>query len=83
MLSLEDTVSISNGVIEWKPFNDWELSHKHYLLCFLGNLIQGIMSFALLKYLNKTSREQLLTGNFLLAKTISSQHEFLQVSEQK
>jgi hypothetical protein len=83
MLSLEDTVGISKGVIEWKPFNDWELSHKHYLLCFLGNLIQGIMSFALLKYLTKTSREQLLTGNFHLPIIISSQHEFLQVTEQK
>ena len=64
MLSLEDTVSISQGVVEWKPFNDWELSHKHYLLCFLGNLIQGIMSFSLMKYLKGSSKDQLLIGNF-------------------
>jgi len=42
ILKLNDTISVCNGILEWKPFNDWGLSHKHYLLCFLGNLIQGV-----------------------------------------
>ena len=71
ILKLEDTIQINNSILTWKPFNDWQLSNKHYLLCFIGNLFQGIKSFRYYKCLTKDSYEKLLIATTNFYRTIN------------
>lgn len=60
ILGLQDTIKITSGIVEYLPFNNWDLSNKHYLLCFIGNLTQGIQSFSKINYLEKNAQETLM-----------------------